>query len=232
MNIVAIVVLVIIGLCVWRGYNRGLFQTVLVAGATILAIVAANYATPYVSATLQKLTPLDEKVEEYIIHTLDIDVLQNDTSKNEEMTLIDELPIPDALKMALINNNNEDAYSKLNVSGFYEYVAHYLAQIVLNCIAFVLIQLAITIALMILIYTSQILTEIPILNGIDKGGGIVLGILQALAIIWSAFIFISIIGNTPLGINIYAQITDNRLLSFLYDNNLILHTITNIAKML
>lgn len=232
MNVVAIVVLAILALCVWRGWSRGLFRTVLVAGATILAIVAANYATPYVSVALQKCTPLDEKIEAYIIETLEINVLQDSSSKNEEMTVIDDLQIPEALKMALINNNNENAYIRLKVTSFYAYIAHYLCQIVMNCISFVFVQLCITIGLMILIYTSQALTEIPIINGIDKGGGVTLGIVQALAIVWSAFIFISILGNTPLGITIYGQIVENKALSFLYDHNLILDTITNVAKML
>lgn len=230
-NTVTIIVLIIIGLCVWRGCSRGLFQTVLVTGATILAIVLSNYATPYVSEGLQKYTNIDEKVEEYIITALELDAAQENVSRIEEIMAIDSLPIPDALKMAVINNNNSAVYSKWNITSFYEYIAHYLCCIVMNCLSFILIQLILTIIFLIFLYTSRKLTEIPILHGIDKAGGIILGLVQALAIIWSVFIFISLIGNTPLGMNAYAQISESKVLNLIYEHNWLLDTITNVTNM-
>lgn len=229
-NAVTIIVLIIIALCVWSGCSRGLFRTVLVAGATILAIVLSSYATPYVSSGLQKYTNIDEKVEAYIISALELEATPESTSKNEEIMIIDSLPLPEALKMAVINNNNSDVYNTWNIASFYEYITHYLCCIVMNCLAFVLVQLVLTIIFQMLLYTSHKLTEIPILHGIDKTGGFLLGLLQALAIIWSVFIFISLIGNTPLGMNIYAQISDSKFLNWVYEHNWLLDTITNVTN--
>lgn len=229
-NTLTIILLIIVVLCVWRGCSRGLFQTVLVAGATILAIVLSNYATPYVSDGLQKYTNIDEKVEDYIIAALELESAQECTSRVEEIMVIDNLPIPDALKIAVINNNNSAIYSKWNITTFYEYIAQYLCCVVMNCLSFVLIQLILTIIFLIFLYTSHKLTEIPILHGIDKIGGFVLGLIQALAIIWSLFVFISLIGNTPLGINIYAQISDSPILNLIYEHNWLLDTITNVTN--
>lgn len=224
-NTLTIVILIITGLCVWRGFSRGLFQTILVAGATILAIVLSGYATPYVSEGLRKYTNIDEKIEEYIITTLELDITQDSTSKNEEMAVIDSLPIPDALKMAVINNNNSDVYNQWNITGFYDYIDQYLSGIVINCLSFILVQVILTIVFLILLYTSHRLTDIPILHGIDKIGGIILGLVQALAIVWSLFIFISLIGNTPLGMDAYAQISESKILNLLYENNWLLDII-------
>lgn len=233
MNVLLILILIITGLCVWRGFSRGMFRSVLVAGATILAIILSRYATPYVSDALQKYTKIDEKIEASVVETLRIEASDHELTKNEQMQWIEDLPIPEALKMAVINNNNSVTYEKMSISNFYEYVAHYLCCIVMNCLAFVSIQVILTVGLLLLVYLSNVLTtEIPILYGMDKTGGVVLGLLQALAIIWSIFVFVSLIGNTSLGMMAYEQINRNWALSFIYEHNLLLDTVTNITYVL
>lgn len=229
MSILLIVLLIITGLCVWRGYARGLFRTVLVAGATILAMVLSAFATPYVSEALQKYTPVDEKIQDYIVSTLELNTEQLLTTKAEEMTVIDDLRVPEALKMALVNNNNTSVYEALNIHGFYEYIAGYLTNLCMNCLAFVVIQIVITVFSMILLYSLDVLKEIPILNGMDKAGGVALGLVQSLTIIWSLFIVVSLFGSTPLGMRLYDDISGNLVLNFLFEHNFLLNTITKVT---
>lgn len=231
MNIVGIIILVITVTCILTGYIRGLFRSVLIVGVTILAMVVSAYATPHVSRLLQQHTQLDERIEHYVIEQLSLDITQEAIAKNEQMLIIEGLPVPDALKLAIVNNNQSEVYEGLNVRGFQEYLAHYLSCIVMNCLAFIVIQLIIMIALFVLLHISKVLTEIPILHGIDKIGGVMLGIIQAMAIIWSLFILISLIGNTPLGIAAFAQIMENPVLNYLYEHNWLLNTVTVMTDM-
>jgi len=60
-------------------------------------------------------------------------------------------------------------------------------------------------------------------------GGVLLGLVQALAIIWSVFVLISLFGNTEFGMQLYDQISGNFILNYLYEHNLLLNTITKIA---
>lgn len=232
MNVLSIILLIIAGICIWQGYARGLFQSVLVSGATILAIVLSMYATPYVSKALQEYTSINEKIETAIVKQLDLDITKEESTRIEEMQLIDELPCPEILKMAIVNNNNSEVYEGFNVKGFQEYLAHYLSCIMMNGIAFVVMQIVISIALFVLVHVTKALTEIPIIHGIDKTGGICLGLIQALAIIWSLFVVISLFGNTELGMKAFMQINENPVLSFLYDHNWLMNTITNVSNVL
>lgn len=232
MNILGIIILIIAILCIWRGYVRGLFRSVLIVGATVLAMVLSFYATPYVSKAIQEYTTLDEKVESAVIKQLQLDITQETATKNEQMVFIDTLPCPEALKMAIVNNNNSDVYEGLNVKTFQEYIAHYLSCIFINCLAYVVIQIILSVGLFVLLHVSHALTEIPIIKGIDKTGGIVLGVIQTLAIVWSLFIVISLIGNTPLGIQAYSQINSNPILSYLFQHNWLLDTITDVSNVL
>lgn len=232
MNTLGIFILIIVGICIWRGYEQGLFRSVLIVAATILAMVLSAYTSPHVSSLLQEHTRLDETVETYIITQLELDITQEDSTKNEQMLLIEALPCPDALKLAVINNNNADVYEGLNVQGFQEYLAHYLSCIVMNSLAFIVIQIVITLGLFILLRISKVLTEVPIIHGIDKAGGIVLGLVQALAIIWTLFVLISLIGNSSLGVTAFEQINESPILNFLFEHNLFLNKITDITNVI
>ena len=166
-----------------------------------------------------------------MIQKLQLDPTQED-GKTAQMQIIDELPFPEGMKLAVINNNNTETYLAFQVENFQAYLAHYLAYVAVNSLSFILIQLAIMILFSILLHISKDMAEIPILHGIDKTGGVLLGAIQALAIIWSVFVLLAAIGNTAVGLWAYSGICDSPVLSFLYDHNLLLNTITNMAKML
>lgn len=231
-NILFFVLLIITVACIWTGYVQGLFRSVLVVGATLLAMVLSFFATPYVSKAIQQYSSLDERVEAVIIQQLQLDVAEETDSKNEQMQFIDTLSCPEALKMSIVDHNNADVYRGFRATTFQEYIAHYLSCIFINGLAYVVIQAIISIGLFVLLRVSKALTEIPILKGIDKGGGIALGAVQALAVIWSLFIAISLFGNTPFGAELYSQISGNPILNFLFEHNWILDKITDVSNVL
>lgn len=230
MNILGIIVIIITGICVWRGYAHGLFRSIVITGGIILAMVLSAYAAPYVSKALQQYTELDEKLAGSITEQLDAYFIQ-EGSANEQI-LIDSLPLPEALVLAISSNNNSYVYEGLNIQVFEDYLAHYLSCIIINCLSFVIVQLAIIIILFVLLRITKILTEIPILHGMDKAGGMMLGVIQALAIIWSLFILIMLLGNTSLGTAAFEQIRSNPVLEFLFEHNWLLDKMTSITNVL
>lgn len=230
MNILGIIVIIITGICVWRGYAHGLFRSIVITGGIILAMVLSAYAAPYVSKALQQYTELDEKLADSITEQLDAYFIQ-EGSANEQI-LIDSLPLPEALVLAISSNNNSYVYEGLNIQVFEDYLAHYLSCIIINCFSFVIVQLAIIIILFVLLRITKILTEIPILHGMDKAGGMMLGLIQALAIIWSLFILIMLLGNTSLGTAAFEQIRSNPVLEFLFEHNWLLDKMTSITNVL
>lgn len=231
MNVFAIILIIIMGVCLWRGFARGLFRSILVAAAMVLSLVGAAYAAPTVSRWIQTHTHLNEQIESHIIESMQLDIHQED-AKTSQMQIIESLKLPEAMKLAIVNNNNDTVYAAFQVRNFQEYLAHYLAGVAVNALAFIVIQLIITIIVAVLIHIARDMTEIPILHGIDKTGGVILGAVQALAIIWSIFIFLAVIGDTALGNWAYVGICENPVLNYLYERNLLLDTITDITRVL
>lgn len=114
MNIFGIGLITIIGLCLWSGFRRGLFRTLLIVGAMILSMIGATYATPVVGHWIQEHTQIDERIETYVIQKLQLDPTQED-GKTAQMQIIDELPFPEGMKLAVINNNNTETYLAFQV---------------------------------------------------------------------------------------------------------------------
>jgi hypothetical protein len=63
-------------------------------------------------------------------------------------------------------------------------------------------------------------------------GGIACGAVHGLMILWILCIVVTIFSWTQAGQWVIAQINEDALLSFLYDNNYLLTTLTNMGKML
>ncbi len=235
MNGLEIATIIIVGICLWLGYRQGLFRTLLLTIAMALAIGLSSYACPYVSNALQKYTAIDDKIEAYIIGQWSLDITKQDTTKTEQMQIIDELPFPERIKTAIISNNDNDAngiYGGLQVGNFQEYLAKYLTCMMMNALSFLVIQVVITVGLVVLLCVTKVLTEIPILHGIDKAGGICLGAAVALIVIWTGFLFISILGNTQAGIWAFSKINESPVLDLLFSHNLLLDVATNISRMI
>lgn len=231
MNIFGMILIIIIGLCLWGGFRRGLFRSLLITAAMILSMAGAAYATPVVGQWIQGHTQIDERIEAYVTEKLQLDPLRED-GKTAQMQMIEELPFPEGMKMAVINNNNIETYLAFQVRSFQAYLAHYLACVAVNSLSFILIQLGIIIISAVLLHISRDMTEIPIFHGIDKTGGLLLGAVQALTIVWSVFVLLGAIGNTAVGLWAYSGICDSPVLSFLYNHNLLLNTITSMTKLL
>lgn len=89
-------------------------------------------------------------------------------TKIEQTKLIENLPLPDFLKESMLNYNNSEGYSKLNVEDFSGYLVHFLANIVLNILAFVAALLLAQLVLWTGITALDLFARLPILNFINR----------------------------------------------------------------
>lgn len=74
--------------------------------------------------------------------------------------------------------------------------------------------------------------SLPVLNGLNKLGGILFGCVNGLMTIWFFFIIITVFAGTSWGVKVFEQINSSVLLSFLYNNNYLMAIIFNIGKLL
>ena len=133
------IIIAVIILSVFFGWRNGFVRTLMAMVSWILVILLAGWMNPYVSGFLRKNTSIETYLTDECTAFLEDHFESGDSPGAEEQNnWIESLTVPESLKNALKENNNEQAYQTLGVSGFSDYVGKYLAHGITNGIAFLL----------------------------------------------------------------------------------------------
>ena len=216
------------------GYKRGLVKSVLGTCATILALVLAYVLTPTMSRFLQNNTGLDEWVEGKVYAAVESKVtetvtgtkkeiarkMEENPGKQEQVSLIRELGIPDFIRDMLLDNNNEEGYKAMGVNTVYRYIARKVAVVALNIAAALLAFLVARILLLFAnLMISKAVGSISILRLVDQIGGAAAGVLLGGIIVWVVMFILSLAMNAQS----YTElIKGNGMLQWLHDNNVLM----------
>ena len=228
MNILSWAALAVLTYCALRGWRRGLIMTVFSMFATVIAIAISAQLSPQLSRTWQNTAFYEivcERVEMTLFKGQDS---QNDGEEGEDNRgVINSLPLPDVVQNVLASN--DDAQNNmLGVSEFRKYIADSVTGIILNAISFVLVFLGVSIIMRIIIRCLNLLSRLPVIHTMNKMGGMLVGLLKGLILLWLICIVITIMSGTEAGIYLYGQINESPFLKYIYDNNMIMALITGL----
>ena len=231
MNWLLILVVVFLGVYVIRGYHNGLIKTVFSIFAVLIALILAVTISPYVSKALQGNDTIFQFIDQKVSTNINKEKEEAiETEQVEQTEAINQLPLPKSIKSALIENNNPEVYKLFNVDNFQSYISNYISCIVLNAISFLLVFVLSIIIIKILANTLDLISKLPIINGINKMGGIFIGFLHGMIVLWVLCIALTAFSSTDIGVSMMEYINASRLLTMIYDNNLLLNVVTNIVK--
>ena len=210
-----------------RGYRRGFLRIVVSFIGTIVIIIAAREAAPYVTDYLYNNTDAYEKIELGIEEMFkDANEKYDNSIPENQIKTIDSYNVPDSLKNNLIINNTAEMYKTLVVDVFEDYVSRYLANTAIKAAGFVLAFIVLIIAFRLLLTVVNIISRIPIIRGINQFIGGCLGFVESLIIVW-VFFFVAVmfIGNES-GSYIFRMIADSEFLTLLFNTNILLDIIS------
>lgn len=171
-----------------------------------------------------------EDIPDEIMDPLVEAVLSKEPDLEEQTNLINSLEYPQFIKDMLIANNNQDTKTELGATNFYTYISCYVAYMVTNAIAFIM-----TFAIMILLFDiimliANIATSLPVINTLNRIGGMLLAGGEAIIIVWIVFAVIIVAADTSIGAQLAEQITESKILSIINEHNIFNSLIKNIAK--
>ena len=210
-----------------RGYRKGFLRIVVSFIGTIVIVIAAREAAPYVTDYLYNNTDAYEKIELGIEEMFkDANEKYDNSIPENQVKTIDSYNVPDSLKNNLIINNTAEMYKTLVVDVFEDYVSAYLANTAIKAAGFVLAFIVLIIAFRLLLYFVNIISRIPIIRGINQFIGGCIGFIESLIIVW-VFFFVAVmfIGNES-GSYIFRMIADSEFLTLLFNTNILLGIIS------
>ena len=66
---------------------------------------------------------------------------------------------------------------------------------------------------------ADIIGALPVIGTLNHAGGAAVGAVVALVIVWIAFLLITVTYSSEFSASCFAQIQQNPILTFLYENN-------------
>lgn len=196
------------------GYIRGFIKIVLSMVATIATIVLAAVLTIPFSGVL-KNTGIGEGIETSVR-----EIVEQAHIIDEDSVM--ELDFPEAI-LEPIAQGTSDAQETIQ-----EYVIDELTDTIIKALTFFILTIIIYIIIRIIIGVLDVFSKLPIINGINKWAGAVIGLVQGLLFIWIASLVLTAFSDKSWAQEVFRQINDNGFLSFIYNNNMVIWLITKL----
>lgn len=228
MNWLLLIVLAILIINALIGRRVGFIRTVF----SLCSLVVALALTVWVSPLVNDFIRGNEKFYDGITTKVEkiLPFAEEEVKAKEQISLIEELKLPQSIKDSLIENNNAEVYEELSIKGFKAYVSNYLTGIIINALAFFLTFIIILIVLWAICFSLNLISKLPLLNQINKTAGLLAGLVHGLIVVWIFFILMTVFGSNELGQKGLAMVGESQILSFIYNNNFLLGFITSATK--
>ena len=232
--IATIVVVLFLLFCIFNGYRKGFLRIILTTLALVVTIVAAGFLAPRFSEFLQGTfigTSVEKSINAFVEKKISgptRDVINK--AEAAQGKVIDGLPLPKFIKEDIHEKNEKNGYAEYGVSNFKDYLSARLSVIVINAIAYIILLIVIYLILRILLRVIGVIGRIPVIRGVNRLFGAILGLVEGALVVWCICLFIMAISQTPFGTKIVDVIDQSVVLKFIYDNNLLLTAVKSIFK--
>lgn len=206
------------------GHHRGFVRLVVSMLALVLSLTLVRVSLPAVTGYLRENTHIQQTISENMKKSMGLGLEENPSGEalkapSAQRMLIENLKLPQSMKNALLENNNSEVYQMLGVQAFTDYIGSYLADVILNSIGFVLLFAVIYLLSRLVFRWLDIITRLPILSGINKIAGALLGGMEGLIFLWIACLLVTAFSGTEWGLTLVQQIEASKWLSYLYSHN-------------
>ena len=105
--------------------------------------------------------------------------------------------------------------------GLGDAVSGYLAEQILQTFAFLITLLLAGVLVRGIAFSLGLAAKLPVLHGINKLAGLVFGFGEGLLVVWIFFFVVTVFSPTNWGGEMFAMISDSRILTWLYRENIL-----------
>ena len=122
-----------------------------------------------------------------------------------------------------IEGSDMELLDALRVLGMENAVSGYLADEILRWAAFLIALLLAGVLIRGIVFSLGIVSHLPIIHGLNKTAGLLLGFAEGVVLVWIFFVVITVCASTSVGGQLLKMTAQSSILSWLYRNNLLLN---------
>ena len=194
------------------GYKKGMVKIVLSMVAMVIAYVLAAALTIPASMALKSATPVYDTIEKSVGKMV--------KESKVDSTSIEKLNLPAQIEEKIMEGANDVA------TGFNDYLVKTISNLILKALTFFILMIIIYIILSIIIKVLDFVAKLPLINSINKSGGLVIGLVKGLIYVWIACLVITAFSDKAWAQEAFRQINSNKLLTMKYEYNPIIFLVT------
>lgn len=226
--IATIAVIIFLLIFVISGFVRDFLRIILATFSLILTIVLAGALAKPLAEYVENGTVIGPRVQHRIEEYVDSKLNGiSATATTVEDSFIDALPLTNPMKEDLKARNTVSGYVDQGVENFSEYLAVNLTSLIIRILCYVILFLVIFLILKLILRLSRLINHIPILGGINRIAGAVIGFAEGVIFLWIICMVITMMSGTDFGINCERTITGSPLLTFIYEHNYLMILLNN-----
>ena len=222
--IIDIIILVIMLICIFFGYKKGLIGVAVnILGFFIALIIALILYTP-ISNFIIHNTTIQPTLKEAISGMVTPYVISADENKEDTEEAENNSPkvMTDYINGFIEKEKQQvEQTEKDIINNVSETVANNLIKIAVGILVFIVAK----IALLFVKVLAKVISDLPIIGQFNKVGGAIYGVLQGLLIIYILFAILSVFAPTMENSVILESINSSIIGKMMYNNNIILKII-------
>ena len=214
---------------IFIGWHKGFLRIVISFAGTIVIIIAVAITSPKLSRYIVENTGIYERTQEKVTEVFIEKLTSTDEDKEEDRAVsedegtgssyLKELDLPDILKNDLIEKTASEMYQALVAVVIKDYISVYLAKLIINAGSFVAMYAALSLALWVVVKSSDLIAKIPVIKGFNKILGAITGAAEALIIVWIFFFVVIMFMGNEAGSRLLGDVQASVFLRYLFNNN-------------
>ena len=225
-NRLSAAVAVLFAVFIINGWRKGFLKIIISFAGTIVILIAVAVLSPKVSRYVTDNTGIYEKTRQKVVSVFlerlskaDDEQSGNDALDTGDGSPLDDLDLPDIMKHDFIEKNASEMYQALLAAVFRDYISVYITKLIINAGSFVGVYLALSLILFIIVRTSDLISKIPVIKGVNKLLGCLTGAAEALILVWVFFFIIIMFLGNSIGGRLLKDVQESVFLSYLFNNN-------------
>ena len=125
----------------------------------------------------------------------------------------------------MLENNNSVIYDLLGADSFVSYIGGFIAGVIINVVLVWVLFILFMFLLKVVLKGAGLISKLPVIRGIDRIGGALLGLFLAVLVIWTGCSIIYAFVTKPFMFSVYTEIAASKTAAAFYEHNLLLDLI-------
>ena len=215
--VLLIIVIGTLALSAYLGFQKGFLRTIVGMSSLLISLALVVALSPLVTDFITRKTSFKETVYESIDEKLMEMVKEKTADTTEEIKrVLDDSFIPSLV----LQSFNDKISDRLAPDEYVHNASMYMASKVTQALGILVTLVLSFIVLKLILILTGLISKVPIISGVNKIFGIVLGLVRGLILVWILCYVITVFSYTDMGQEAVQAMKNNKILSLFYDGAL------------